>query len=204
MIFLEYIVGYTSVYISTIIVGTDCRLVKKYNGKAIQRKNSSFWRRWLTRWLITRLRTKSIEMRTYIIQALGKIGDATAFPVILNAAKDTNNAIRRFAISALGDLGDAQSIDALIMSLNDTENDIRATAAMSLGLLGDGKAENALIELLKDKDITVRSQAVIALGHLGSSQALIVLNQMMFTEANEWMRRYISQAILEIEGGFIS
>lgn len=164
-------------------------------------KYSSFWRRCLTRWLIARLRTKSEEKRTYILQALGKIGDETALPVILNAARDSNGTIRRFAISALADLGDTQAIDALIAALGDSESDIRATAAMSLGSLGDKKAENALIALLNDKEVSVRSQAIIALGRIGSSRALPMLNQMMIVESSEWMRRYMSQAIREIEGG---
>lgn len=179
-------------------------MVHKYSIESIQRKKSGFWRRWLTRWLIARLRIKSVEIRTYIIQALGKVGDEAALPVILNAAKDTDSTIRRFAVSALADQRDTRSVDALILALDDTENDIRATAAISLGLLGDEKAENALLEILKDEDITVRSQAVIALGHIGSSKALNILDQMVFTEPNEWIRRYISQAILEIKGGFYS
>jgi HEAT repeat protein len=102
----------------------------------------------------------------------------------------------------LADQRDIRAVDALIVALNDSENDIRSTAAISLGLLGDEKAENALMEILNDNDVTVRSQAVIALGHIGSNKALIILNQMVFTEPNEWIRRYISQAILEIKGGF--
>jgi len=177
-------------------------MVYRYRNKLIQRKKSSFWRRWLTRRLIALYRTRSVETRTYIIQALGKIGDETALPVILDTAKDTNSTIRRFAVSALADQRDIRALDALIVALNDSENDIRSTAAISLGLLGDEKAENALIEILNDNDVTVRSQAVIALGHIGSSKSLIILNQMVFTELNEWIRRYISQAILEIKGGF--
>ncbi|MDQ1317904.1 MAG: hypothetical protein QG588_1559 [Candidatus Poribacteria bacterium] len=176
-------------------------MVHKYRNKSIQHKKNSFWRRWLTRWLIARLHTKSVDTRTYIIQALGKIGDETALPVILDYAKDTNSTIRRFAVSALADQRDIRAVDALIVALNDSENDIRSTAAISLGLLGNEKAENALIEILKDNDVTVRSQAVIALGHIGSSKSLIILNQMVFTEPNEWIRRYISQSILEIKGG---
>lgn len=169
--------------------------------KITKQKRSSFWRRCLTRLLISKLHTNSIDMRTYIIQALGKIGDESAIPVILSATKDTNSTIRRFAISALSDIKDERTIDALIGALNDPEPDIRASASMSLGLIGDKKAENALITLLSDKDPSVRTQAVIALGHLKSEQALTILKRMARTESNEWMRRYISQAILEIEGG---
>jgi HEAT repeat protein len=176
--------------------------MSKDNKKEMRCRKSSFWRRLLTRWLVSRLQIKSVEIRTYILQALGRVGDESAIPVILNAAKDTDNTIRRFAVSALADFGDTEAINAIITALNDLEADIRATAAMSLGLLGDMKAEDALIERLSDKDISVRSQAVIALGNLRSSKAFSILNQMTSTESNEWIRRYISQAILEIKGGY--
>ncbi|MBM3236339.1 HEAT repeat domain-containing protein [Candidatus Poribacteria bacterium] len=177
-----------------------------------QQKHNKFWRKWLTRWLINRLQTKSVEIRTYILQALGKVGDESALPAILNAAGDSNSTIRRFAVSALADLGDPRAVDALIGALNDSDTDIRAAAVTALGKLGDKRAENALIALLDDKvenpagsgEISVRAQVVIALGHLRSHPALPLLKQMMATEANEWMRRYISQAIRDIEGGYFS
>jgi HEAT repeat protein len=99
-------------------------------------------------------------------------------------------------------MGGAQAVDALIAALSDTESDIRVAAAMALGSLGDERTESVLIKLLDDKEASVRTQAVIALGHLGSSQALPLLSQMIAVESNEWVRRYISQAIREIEGGF--
>lgn len=176
--------------------------MSKDRKKEMQQRKSSFWRRLLTRWLISRLQIKSVEIRTYILQALGKVGDESAFPVILDAAKDTDNTIRRFAISALADFGDSRALDAIIFALNDLEADIRAVAAMSLGLLGDKKAEDALIESLNDRNVSVRSQVIIALGNLRSNKAFSILNQMMSTESNEWIRRYISQAILEIKGGY--
>jgi HEAT repeat protein len=176
-------------------------LMTRNKGGTYQRRHSRFWRRWLTRWLIARLRTKSEETRTYILQALGRIGDETAVPIILDAAKDASSTIRRFAVSALADLGDTQAIDALIVSLGDSEADIRAAAATALGLLGSRKAEDGLIALLSDADPSVKAQSVIALGHLGSDKALSLLNQMIATESSEWMRRYISQAVREIEGG---
>jgi HEAT repeat protein len=188
----------------------------------IRCRKSGIWRRLLTRWLISRLQIKSVEIRTYILQALGKVGDKSAIPILLHAAKDTDNTIRRFAVSALADFGDTETINAIIDALNDLEADIRATAAMSLGLLGDMqktnknnpltpivkgesinmRVEDALIERLGDKDISVRSQAIIALGNLRSSKAFSILSQMTSTESNEWIRRYISQAILEIKGGY--
>ena len=170
--------------------------------KEMQQRKSSFWRRLLTRWLISRLQIKSVDIRTYILQALGKVGDESAFPVILASAKDADNTIRRFAVSALADFGDSRALDAIIIALNDLEADIRATAAMSLGSIGDPKAEDALIESLNDKNVSVRSQAIIALGNLRSNKAFPILDQMMSTESNEWIRRYISQAILEIKGGY--
>ena len=187
---------------STVYMETNYELTSK-NNKNISQSNS-LWRKWLTKWLIARLRTDSVERRSYIIQALGKVGDQTAFPVILNAAHDKDSTIRRFAISALGDLKDPRAIEALIDALNDPETDIRASAVMSLGFLDDKKAEEQLIGLLEDSSDSVRSQAVIALGRLGSNLALPILEQMNDKEPNEWIRRYISEAILEIKGGICS
>ena len=165
-------------------------MVIESNGEKHQRRHSRFWRRWLTRRLINRLRKGSVETRTYILQALGKIGDEGAFPVIINAAGDANSTIRRFAISALADLGDSRAIDTLIGALDDPEADIRSAAVMALGSFGDERVENVLIALLNDKDTSVRAQAIISLGHLGSIQAVPMLKQIMDNESNEWMRRY--------------
>ena len=202
-LFFGHIVDYAPVYMSTLYAcwGISFQLATIDNEEMNQQRHSRFWRRWLTRWLIARLRTGSEEMHTYILQALGKIGDESALPVILDAAKDSNGTIRRFAVSALADFGDARAIDALITALDDKEPDIRVAAVMALGESSDRRANDALMALLDDKDSAVRTQAVIALGHLGSDQALPLLNQMMDAESNEWVRRYISQAIREIEGG---
>jgi HEAT repeat protein len=174
-------------------------LVNKDKRKVPQRRYSSFWRRWLTRRLIARLRTKSEETRTYMLQALGKIGDETALPVILDAARDASSTIRRFALSALADMGDARAIDTLIDALDDPEDDLRTAAAMGLGSFKDERAEDALIALLDTRNDSVRTQAVISLGNLGSIKALSTLKKIMANEPNEWIRRYISQSILEIE-----
>jgi len=101
-----------------------------------QQKHNNFWRKWLTQWLINRLPTKSVEIHTYILQALGKVGDESAFPVLLEAAGDVNGTIRRFAVSALADLGDTRAVDVIIAALNDSETDIRVAAAIALGKLG--------------------------------------------------------------------
>ena len=174
------------------------------SGRMNQQRCGKFWRRWLTRRLIARLRTTSVETRTYILQALGRIGDEAALPVLFDAARDANGVIRRFAVSALADLGGTQATDALIAVLDDEETDIRSAAAMGLGEIGDKRAVDALMRLLGDGEPSVRTQAVIALGHLGCSQALARLNQMRADESDEWMRRYMSQAIQEIEGGSCS
>jgi HEAT repeat protein len=171
------------------------------NEQHVEEHPKSFWRKWLTKMLLSRLNTGSVETRTYMLQALGKIGDREALPAILDAAEDDNCSIRRFAISALMDIEDRRAIDALIEALADSEADIREAAVIALGRYGGERAENALLSLLCDDDDSVRSQAVIALGHLGSHSALPLLNQMMNTESSEWMRRYITQAIRDIEGG---
>ncbi len=168
----------------------------------MNQQKHKFWRKWLTRLLMSRLKTRSAEVRTYILQALGKVGDESALPVILDAAGDSDSAIRRFAVSALADLGDMRAVDTLIGALNDSETDIRVAAATALGRFREKRSEDALIAFLDDEEISIRAQSVISLGNLRSNQALPLLNKMMVAESSEWMRRYISQAIKDIEGGY--
>lgn len=162
---------------------------------------NSFWRRWLTRWLVERLPTESVDKRSYLLQALGKVGDETALKHLIAAMKDPDETVRRFAISALVDYGGPYAVETLIEALRDPESDIRAAAATALGQSRDLRATDALIETLEDAEPSVRAQAVIALGHLQAREALIPLQHMMQNESSEWMLRYVTQAIAEIKGG---
>ena len=166
------------------------------------------WRFFPTRVLLRKLRSESAEMRAYAAEGLGNIGDVHAVSPLIDALSDDNTAVRRFAISSLGHLRDARAIDGLILFLQDEEPDMRCAAVVALGELGltEERGANppvqvidALISSVTDTDRSVCSAAVVALGRIGNPQAISALNALAETTESEWVRRYISEALHQIE-----
>lgn len=165
------------------------------------------WRFFPTRLLLRKLRSESDEMRAYAAEGLGNVGDVYAVAPLIEALSDDNVTVRRFAISALGHLRDVRAIDGLITFLNDEEPDMRCAAVVALGELGLTEERNAnpptkvieaLISSVTDTDRSVCSAAVVALGRIGNPQAISALQSLEETTESEWIRRYISEALHQI------
>ena len=166
------------------------------------------WRYIPTHVLLRKLRSESAEMRAYAAEGLGGVGDVHAVVPLIDALTDNNSTVRRFAISSLGKIRDARAIDVLIPFLQDEEPDMRCAAAVALGELGLSEDRfstppiqiiEALIHSITDNDRGVCSAAVVALGRIGSPQAISALNALAETTDSEWIRRYISEALHQIE-----
>ena len=166
------------------------------------------WRYTPTHVLLRKLRSESAEMRAYAAEGLGGVGDVHAVVPLIDALTDNNSTVRRFAISSLGKIRDARAVDVLIPFLQDEEPDMRCAAAVALGELGltedrfstpPVQVIEALINSVTDNDRAVCSAAVVALGRIGSPQAISALNALAETTESEWIRRYISEALHQIE-----
>lgn len=162
------------------------------------------WRYIPTRLLLRKLRSESHEMRAYAAEGLGSIGDVHAIAPLIGALSDENTTVRRFAISSLGHLRDERAVDVLIPFLQDEEPDMRCAAVVALGELGltptpPSQVVEALIASMADTDRAVCSAAVVALGRIGNPQARSALNALAETTESEWIRRYISEALHQIE-----
>ena len=167
----------------------------------------SLWERMLpplkyatTRWvLIPKLKSDSAEVRSYAVQALESMGDAQAVLPLITALQDTDSTVRRFAISSLGALRDGRAVEPLIPFLNDAEPDMRCAAAVALGDLRAAHSVEPLIAALNDPDRSVCSATIIALGKIGSRRAIEPLNELARTTDSEWLRRYVSETLHQIE-----
>ena len=166
------------------------------------------WRYLPTYLLLRKLRSESAEMRAYAAEGLGGVGDVHAVAPLINALSDNNSTVRRFAISSLGKIRDPRAVDVLIPFLQDEEADMRCAAVVALGELGLQEDRfltppveiiEALIKSIRDPDRAVCSAAVVALGRIGSPQAISPLNTLAETTDSEWIRRYISEALHQIE-----
>ena len=97
---------------------------------------------------------------------------------------------------------------SLIPFLQDEEPDMRCAAAVALGELGLSEDRfstppiqiiEALIHSITDSDRGVCSAAIVALGRIGNPQATSALKALADTTDSEWIRRYISEALHQIE-----
>ena len=166
------------------------------------------WRYIPTHVLLRKLRSESAEMRAYAAEGLGGVGGVHAVAPLINALNDNNSTVRRFAISSLGHIRDERAIDVLIPFLQDDEADMRCAAVVALGELGLDEERtssppvqiiDALISSILDTDRAVCSAAIVALGRIGNTQAVSALNALAETTESEWIRRYISEALHQIE-----
>lgn len=166
------------------------------------------WRYFPTRVLLRKLQSESAEMRAYAAEGLGGVGDVHAVAPLIDALDDNNSTVRRFAISSLGHIRDERAIDVLIPFLRDEEADMRCAAVVALGELGliedrfsvpPVQVIEALVSSITDPDRAVCSAAIVALGRIGNTQAISALNALAETTESEWLRRYISEALHQIE-----
>jgi HEAT repeat protein len=108
----------------------------------------------------------NLEIRIETYRALGLIGDARAFPMILGGMLDDRWEIRSVSAKALEHFPGAVSIRALQLGLTDRVWWVRFNCASSLGDLGvDGK--EALLQSLKSPDRFAReiSQMILDRSH---------------------------------------
>ncbi|MCI5166665.1 MAG: HEAT repeat domain-containing protein [Candidatus Electrothrix sp. GM3_4] len=99
-------------------------------------------------------------MRRAAAEALGRLGDSSTMPALVNLFSDADNEdVRKAAAEALGKLGDRSVVPVLINHLSDEhDKDVLKAIAEAFGRLGDRSATSALL-MLKDKDTPVRMAA---------------------------------------------
>lgn len=135
------------------------------------------------------------DHREEAAKALGRIGDPTAIPPLIQAidvsaaggtqAKEKATArASEAAAAALGRLKAKAGVDVLMQVVQQSPNDhVVLNAVRSLGQIGDPAAVEVLVDTaLKHKAKFMRKTAVIALGEIASPKAIDALIQLMFIE----------------------
>jgi HEAT repeat protein/TPR repeat protein len=150
------------------------------------------------------LKDGSPSVREKAALALGKLGDTTAVPALIDALKNDTYWAREAAM-ALGELGDSLAVQVLIETLKDESSmqddstrgfkaAVRERTATALGKLGDRSAVPALIAALKDEYSSVRWEAATALGKLGDRSAIPALIAILKGE-DYWVREKAALAL---------
>lgn len=113
------------------------------------------------------LRSSVPSVRRHAAVSLGRVGDPSAVPALIEALDDPEKEVRREAAKALGFIKDARATAPLAESLDDREMNVRLYAAYALGEIKDPKATGPLLRALGDPAWCVRDQAAWALREIG-------------------------------------
>jgi len=128
-------------------------------------------------------RPEDVRVRRYLVLVLGKLGDPSAAPALLTAARDPDAETRLYAVWALGALHEPRSLDAVLEASQSEDGDVRKMAAYVLGQIGEKRAVPRLQVLAEDRIADVRWNAAIALAQLNDGSGLPVLRSMIDREA---------------------
>lgn len=127
---------------------------------------------------------KDEGVRVSVAEALGKIGDKEAVPILNEKMHKDSAQVRRVSIGSIALIADAsgEAMLAEAISNPDDDDESRSQAAVGLGKIGTPSAVDALIKALNDSDKKLRTSAVSAIAHAGrpapkSAPVAIVLSK---------------------------
>jgi HEAT repeat protein len=128
--------------------------------------------------LTSQLTAEDLEVRRSAVVALGRIGDSSATPALVNTLDDEALAID--AANALAQIGDPSAVDGLLNLIGNDDASIRQAAVSALNSVIPPSMSVRIIPLLHDSDPNVRESAVKVAGYFGyagAAGALIELSR---------------------------
>lgn len=115
---------------------------------------------------IALLKDRDDRIRMNAVTALGKIGDVSAVPAIIETLNDAYSNVRKMAIDALGEMGDVSAVPALMMLMKDKDYEVRRYAGVALGKMGDSLALPRKILARSGYSTQTRIDVLYALRHI--------------------------------------
>jgi HEAT repeat protein len=119
------------------------------------------------------------RVQRYLAIVLGRVGDASVEPLLVEGLDDSDVETRMWCAWALGKIAAPDAVPPLVKSLGDTDPAVRKMSAYALGSLHDASAIEPLTHLLEDAVEDVRWNAAIALAEHGDGAGYGILQQMV-------------------------
>jgi hypothetical protein len=114
--------------------------------------------------LISVLNDPSDNVRIWVINALGHLGDERAIPYIREIMRtDPTDAVRRTAVHALSDLNTTKEVDIFAEALKDKNWAVRWNAIWGLNQVNSEEAISIIATALNDRSKEVREWAAMSL-----------------------------------------
>ncbi len=118
--------------------------------------------------LIALLEDNSSGVRLHAAVSLGRIGDRSALPALLNALNsDQSAAVRIMTAQALGGFREKKAVEALVEAVAEGDENTRPAAIRALGRSGGEEVLDILVEKAKDHESSrVRVAALDSLAEM--------------------------------------
>lgn len=131
-------------------------------------------------------------------RALGQLHAVAAVPSLIQTLDDSIYYTRGGAARALGQIGDARAVGPLIGRLKDEKEYVRWVAADALRHLGEAAVEPLLARVREDTGHGVELVALV-LGKIGDSRAVPVLEGLVETHPENYVRQTAARALDAIQ-----
>lgn len=145
--------------------------------------------------LLPRLADPDADVRIFVANVLGNLGERAATEPLLTALTDSHENVRYAAAEALGKLKDPRATRALLQAMRDDEW-VRFAAIEALGLIADPVAVEPLTVLLEGEP-WLRLPAIEALGHMGDAATGAVLRR--YLDDNQMVNHAVIAALGAID-----
>ena len=99
------------------------------------------------------------DLRSSSIYAMGRTGELTWLPALLQELESSDAAVRYETAHACGELADQQATPHLIELLRDEDPEVRLASIAALGKIGGTEARRALIDCVRDGDAAMSEAA---------------------------------------------
>lgn len=137
------------------------------------------------------------NIRKFIVDTLGKLGDRRAIPPLITTLQDRDPNVRGSAAEGLGHLRAREAVPQLLGLLDDNEW-VVFTVIEALGYIADPAALPALMALLKDGSETIRYAVIDALGKFSDSAACVKPMLDLMRSADRELRDLLTKNIITL------
>ncbi|MBE0599182.1 MAG: HEAT repeat domain-containing protein [Desulfuromonadales bacterium] len=125
--------------------------------------------------LLEELPCSDHDVRKFVLDILGQIGDASAVPAMIRSLADADGNVRAAAAENLGKIGSPAAVSALVDALQEPDLLFRFTVLEALGQIGTRIPVERL--LLFQREPLLRKALFDCLGRIGDEEALPALVQ---------------------------
>ncbi|MBM2832736.1 MAG: hypothetical protein HW414_1788, partial [Dehalococcoidia bacterium] len=126
-----------------------------------------------------------IKLRTSALYAMGRTGDPTWLPTLINEMGNKEQAMRYEAACACGEMGDEEAVPYLITLIQDEDLQVQLAAIRAMGVIGSPLAKRALLRCVKSGDEPLQDAAREALQQLEVEENPLRFNYQPFRDSNQ-------------------